>query len=60
MEQINLTPAEAMLRLRIGRTKLYELIAAGTLPSIRVGKKIIIPVKAIEAFESGEQPGGRR
>ncbi|RYG19914.1 DNA-binding protein [bacterium] len=60
MEPINLTPRETMRRLRVGRTKLYELIAAGKLAHFRVGRKILVPVRAIEALERGASQEARR
>lgn len=34
----------------IGRSTLYELMAAGTLESVKVGKSRLIPHDALEAF----------
>ena len=45
-----LRPAEAATALGIGRTKVYELIAAGELPSIRIGASVRVPVAALEAW----------
>lgn len=35
-----LTPAEAADRLRVSRSSIYRLVAAGTLPAVRVGASI--------------------
>lgn len=37
-----LTPNEAAELLRCGRTKIYEILATGSLVSYRVGKKRIV------------------
>lgn len=37
-ERLLLTVAEAANRLRIGRSLMYELLAAGDIPSIRIGR----------------------
>ena len=37
MEKLLLTPREAADVLGIGRSKLYELLRAGLVPSIRIG-----------------------
>jgi len=37
MEKLLLTPREAADVLGIGRSKLYELLRAGVVPSIRIG-----------------------
>lgn len=47
---IFLTVPEAMQTLRIGRTFFYELIAAGKLQRVKIGKKALIPVASIESF----------
>lgn len=36
--------------LPLSRTKVYEVIATGALQSVRVGRKILVPVQAIEEF----------
>jgi excisionase family DNA binding protein len=52
---------EAAHRLGIGRTKLYELIAAGVIPTVRIGTmsygegppraaRRLVPVEAIDAY----------
>lgn len=38
-----LTVKEVCAALSIGRNKIYELLKNGTLKSIRIGKKYIIP-----------------
>lgn len=50
MEKLLLTPAEAAICLGIGRSKLYELLAAGVVGSIRIGKCRRVPLAALEAF----------
>ena len=34
----------------IGRSKLYELIKAGDIPTIKVGSMTLVPVKGLEGF----------
>lgn len=41
---------EAARRLGIGRTKIYELIESGRLPSVKIGKRRLISHEMIEAF----------
>jgi excisionase family DNA binding protein len=45
-----LTAAEAAPRLGIGRTKIYELMDAGELRSIRIVRSRRIPVSEIGSF----------
>ena len=37
MDKLLLTPVEAAQALGIGRSKLYELMSAGVVPSVRIG-----------------------
>lgn len=41
---------DAARRLSISRSLLYELLAAGRLPSVRIGRLRRIPVEALDAF----------
>ncbi len=42
-----LTPTEAAIALGIGRSKLYELMQAGVLESVRIGSCRRIPADAL-------------
>jgi excisionase family DNA binding protein len=42
------TPAEAGKLLGISRSKLYELLRAGTIPSRKFGASIRIPLRSLE------------
>jgi excisionase family DNA binding protein len=41
---------EAAEWLGLGRTKAYELVYAGTLPSVTIGRSRRVPVAALEGF----------
>ena len=41
------TPTEAAHQLRIGRTKMYALLHQRVIPSVRLGRKILIPTQAL-------------
>lgn len=46
-----LRPREAAKLLGVSRSKLYALIAAGTVPAVRLSKRVTrIPLAAIEAL----------
>jgi excisionase family DNA binding protein len=44
------TPVEAATALGISRTRVYELMAAGQLRSVKIGRSRRIPVKVMIAF----------
>ncbi|MEF2278786.1 helix-turn-helix domain-containing protein [Deinococcus sp. YIM 134068] len=48
-------PEEVAPLLGVGRNGVYDLIRTGQLRSIRVGRKILIPLSAIEEFLNGGQ-----
>lgn len=47
MEKLLLRPHECAEVLGLCRSKVYELIASGALPSITIGKSRRIPVEAL-------------
>ena len=47
MEKLLLRVGEAIEITGLGRTKLYELIGSGEIPSVRVGSAVRIPVSAL-------------
>ena len=47
-----LTVMEAANRLGIGRSLMYELLATGRIPSIRIGRLRRIPCEALQEFVS--------
>jgi len=49
---ILLTPEEAATALRIGRTRLYALLADRTIASVRIGHSRRITVSALQEFVS--------
>lgn len=45
-----ISSAETCKILGIGRTTFYALIKSGGIPHIRVGRRILIPVKELEEW----------
>jgi excisionase family DNA binding protein len=45
---LKLTVGEAAKLLRLSRAFTYELVARGELPSVRLGRRVVIPRVAIE------------
>ena len=49
-DRLALTADETGQTLGIGRTKTYQLIASGELPSIRIGTSVRVPVAALRTW----------
>ncbi len=47
---ILLTIPEAAVRLRIGRSTVYELISSGSLEVVHIGRSARIPAQAVTDF----------
>ncbi len=47
-EPLTLSIAETARRLGISRGLAYELVARGELPSLRLGRRIVVPRRALE------------
>ena len=50
VSKLLLTPEEAADALSIGRSKLYELISDGRLPSVRIDASRRVPTSALLEF----------
>ena len=50
MERLLLRPTEAAEMTGLGRSKMYELIAKGVVPSVRIGKSVRVPVEALREW----------
>ena len=49
-EARTITVAQAATVLGISRTTAYECVRAGSIPSLHLGGRIIVPLQAIEAM----------
>ena len=51
-----LTVEEAAAYLRISRGLAFAAVRDGSLPSVRIGRRILIPRRQLEALLDGEAP----
>jgi excisionase family DNA binding protein len=51
-----ITVSEAAERLGIGRNHAYEAAKTGQLPTIRIGKRILVPVAALDRMLGAVAP----
>lgn len=47
-ERLALTVSETAAMLGISRSKAYELVGTGELPSVRLGDRLIVPRRQLE------------
>ncbi len=65
MQRACLTAEETARILGIGRTFVYELLASGRLESLKLGRRRLVPVDAIERLiaeerqRQADEDGGR-
>ena len=52
-----LTVTEAATALGISRPHAYELVARGDLPSLRLGRRIVVPRHGLERLLDGDADG---
>jgi excisionase family DNA binding protein len=53
-----LTPGEVQSFLRLGRNATYDLLKNGTLRSVRLGQKYLIPREAVRELLDGSAKRG--
>ena len=58
MERLLLRPEEAAEALGICRSKLYQLIAAGVVPSVNVGYARRVPAGALRKWVENQATAG--
>lgn len=50
MDKLLLRPMEAAELIGVGRSKIYELLANGTIPSVRIDKSVRVPAIALKEW----------
>lgn len=54
VQRLTLTVDEAAQVLGIGRNQAYAAVRDGSIPSIRIGKRIVVPRAALDRMLAGE------
>jgi excisionase family DNA binding protein len=57
-DRLTLTVKEAGKKLGLSRGLMYEAIRRGQIPSIRIGRRILIPRLALERLLQDHSPNG--
>ena len=55
-EKLVYTVEEAGALLGLGRSGAYDAVRRGDLPTIRIGRRILVPKEALERMLSGVSP----
>ena len=48
---------EVAARLKLGRTKVYQLVADGELPAVRIGRAVRISAEGLQDWIQKQAPG---
>ncbi len=52
-DRLALTVDETAARLGISRPTAYEGVRTGTIPSVKIGRRILVPIAALERMLQG-------
>ena len=50
MDKLLLKPSEVSELTGVGKSKTYELIAAGVIPSVRIGRSVRVPADQLRRW----------
>lgn len=59
-DRLMLRPIEAGDAIGVSRSKAYEMIASGEIPSIKVGGCVRVPVEALKTWINNQVKGPKR
>ena len=54
--RLTMTVSEAAQALGISRTLAYEMVRSNELPSLRLGRRLVVPVRALERMLGLDEP----
>lgn len=57
-ERVTLTVVEAAQMLGIGRQLAYDRVKAGEIPAIKLGRRLLVPRRALEKLLEGPHQVG--
>ncbi|MDO8750665.1 MAG: helix-turn-helix domain-containing protein [Dehalococcoidia bacterium] len=55
IERVTYTVEEARCLLGLGRASAYEAIRKGEIPVLHIGRRLLVPRKALERLLDGQQ-----
>ena len=57
-EKLLLNVTDIQYQLGLSRGRVYELMKDGTIPSVKIGKRRLVPVKALKEYVDGLDTSG--
>ncbi len=57
-DRLTITIAEAAQQLGIGRNSAYEAAHSGEIPTVRIGRRLVVPKAALEKMLTGDDGRG--
>ena len=57
-ERLTMSVEEASEALGISRSLAYELVRRGELPSVRLGRRIVVPLRGLQALVDHPRAAG--
>lgn len=54
LEPLTVTVEEAGRALGIGRNAAYDAVKRGEIPSLKLGRRVVVPIAGLERLVSGE------
>lgn len=55
-ERLTVTVAQEAILLGISRTSAYERVRRGEIPTVRLGRRLVVPIARLMAMLDGEPP----
>lgn len=56
IERLTVTVAQAAVMLGISRTSAYQRVRRGEIPTVRLGRRLVVPKARLLAMLEGEPP----
>ena len=56
IQRMTVTVQEAATILGVGRNKAYEAARSGEIPTVRIGRRLLVPLAALERLLSSWSP----
>ncbi|MGH9890828.1 MAG: helix-turn-helix domain-containing protein [bacterium] len=50
MTKLCISVPEAARLLGLGRNSVYEAVGRGEVPAVRIGRRLVVPIRALEAW----------